>query len=72
MEVFRSLNETIMRTLSRLNTLFIPCLMTNNLQQATNKVNTISHLDIRKYIQTVQLLCVSNLIGSSSGTGYIK
>ena len=46
--------------------------MTNNLQQATNKVNTISHLDIRKYIQTVQLLCVSNLIGSSSGTGYIK
>lgn len=61
-----------MRTFSRLYTLLIPCIMTNNLQQATNKVNTISHLHIHKYIKTVQILFISNVIGSSSGTDYIK
>ena len=38
------------------------------LQQSTNKRHTISHLHIHNYIQTVELLHVSRLTGSSDIT----
>ena len=48
--------------------LFTLCNIISNLQQSTDKMDTISHLYIHYYIKEVELLHVLNLIGSSSGS----